>query len=500
MLDVTGHVLTWNPSAERLFGYSPAEAVQLTLADLQPTERPTEGSPTDDVAHVLADAATHGRVERQGRHITRDGRQLWTSTVVCPIRDEHGVLQGFAEIVHDQTALRQAEELLAARTIELERSNRDLAAFASVASHDLKEPLRKILAFSDRFRKQWCTGLPDEATRTLVRIQDATVRMQRLIDSLLAFSTLGRSDTAFGMADLGKVARDVRADLDSLLQSSGGALEIGPLPAIQADASQMHRLLQNLIGTQVRPAGRSAARLGHELEARRRPVGDHGRGQRHRLRATSRGAHLWPARTFARPDRVRRLGHRSGDQPQGGRGASGNDLRRRAARRRFGVHGGTAASTKEALMTSKHLTILVADDDPDDREFTRDAFDASDVTNPVFFVENGEQVMDYVNHTGSFGAGNGPDLPSLILLDLDMPRMNGHETLAALKADPRLPHIPIIVLSGAKAHAIVLESYNAGASSFITKPVTFDALVEVLRNVRRYWLDTVRLPAEPAAQ
>lgn len=146
-------------------------------------------------------------------------------------------------------------------------------------------------------------------------------------------------------------------------------------------------------------------------------------------------------------------------------------------------------------MGRKPITILVADDDPDDRDMTREALDANLVRNPVCFVEDGEAVLEYLNKTGRF-AGEEKALPGLILLDLNMPKRDGRETLAALKADPRFRSIPVIVLTTSKAEEDIVRSYDLGASSFITKPVTFDALVHVVGALGKYWLEIVALPPE----
>ncbi len=139
------------------------------------------------------------------------------------------------------------------------------------------------------------------------------------------------------------------------------------------------------------------------------------------------------------------------------------------------------------------ITILIADDDPDDRETTKEALEANLVRNPVRFVEDGEALLDYLHQRGEHASAQ---LPGLILLDLNMPRLDGREALAAIKADPRLRHIPIVVLTTSKAEQDIFRSYDLGASSVITKPVTFESLVKVLGAFGRYWLEIVQLPAE----
>jgi len=147
---------------------------------------------------------------------------------------------------------------------------------------------------------------------------------------------------------------------------------------------------------------------------------------------------------------------------------------------------------------TKTVTILVADDDPDDRTLTREAFDAAHVANDLRFVEDGEELLDYLQRRGKYSNAESAPWPSIILLDLNMPRMDGREALRAIRADARLRGIRVVVMTTSKAEEDILRSYDLSAASYITKPVTFDALVEVVRSLGRYWLEIVELaPRKP---
>jgi two-component system, response regulator len=141
------------------------------------------------------------------------------------------------------------------------------------------------------------------------------------------------------------------------------------------------------------------------------------------------------------------------------------------------------------------FTILLADDDEEDRELARDALQDSRLANEMKFVHDGQDLLDYLRRQGRW-AGPAVDAPrpGIILLDLNMPRMDGREALAEIKADDDLRRIPIVVLTTSKDEADVLSSYDSGVSSFITKPVTFGALVEVMSTWTRYWFEIVELP------
>lgn len=141
----------------------------------------------------------------------------------------------------------------------------------------------------------------------------------------------------------------------------------------------------------------------------------------------------------------------------------------------------------------KPVTILMADDDPDDRMLTRDALSENKLANDLHFVENGEELLDYLYQRGKFNTSNAPK-PGLILLDLNMPKLDGREALKVIKSDAQLKRIPIVVLTTSKAEEDILKTYDLGVNSFITKPVTFDDLVTVTREIGRYWFGIVILP------
>jgi PAS domain S-box-containing protein len=143
---------------------------------------------------------------------------------------------------------KRAEDSLRASAAKLERSNRELQDFASVASHDLQEPLRKIQAFGDRLKTRYAPQLSEEGRDYLARMQNAAGRMQTLINDLLTFSRVTTKARPFAEVDLGQVAREVLSDLEVRLEQVGGRVEIGRLPALEADPLQMRQLLQNLIG------------------------------------------------------------------------------------------------------------------------------------------------------------------------------------------------------------------------------------------------------------
>ena len=142
------------------------------------------------------------------------------------------------------------------------------------------------------------------------------------------------------------------------------------------------------------------------------------------------------------------------------------------------------------------ITIVLADDDPDDRQLTEDAFSENRLANQLHCVQDGEELMDYLHRRGAFEKFRSEPLPGLILLDLNMPRKDGREALKEIKADPSLRRIPIVVLTTSKAEEDIVRSYDLGVNSYVTKPVTFKSLVELVKVLGRYWFEVVELPPE----
>lgn len=140
------------------------------------------------------------------------------------------------------------------------------------------------------------------------------------------------------------------------------------------------------------------------------------------------------------------------------------------------------------------ITILMADDDEDDRKMTKEALEEAKVANPIRFVIDGEELMDYLHHRGKYSDPESSPHPGLILLDLNMPKKDGREALREIKTDTGLRHIPIIVLTTSKAEEDILRSYKLGVNSFITKPVSFAGLVEIMKSLTKYWFEIVKLP------
>ena len=142
----------------------------------------------------------------------------------------------------------------------------------------------------------------------------------------------------------------------------------------------------------------------------------------------------------------------------------------------------------------KPISILMADDDPDDRLLAREAFEESRLRNNLSFVNDGVELMDYLYRRGKFSDPHESPKPGLILLDLNMPRKDGREALKEIKSNDLLRRIPIVVLTTSDAEEDIVSSYELGVSAYIRKPVTFDGLISVIKSIGKYYVEIVELP------
>lgn len=142
----------------------------------------------------------------------------------------------------------------------------------------------------------------------------------------------------------------------------------------------------------------------------------------------------------------------------------------------------------------KVFRILLADDDPDDRLLAEEAMKEGNLPNPLDTVEDGVELLAYLRREGKYAGLQETPLPGLIILDLNMPRMDGCEALKEIKADPALNHIPVVVLTTSQVEEDIYRSYDLGVNSFITKPVTFKSFVKLMQHLGKYWFEIVSSP------
>ncbi|GJQ22851.1 MAG: response regulator [Planctomycetia bacterium] len=144
--------------------------------------------------------------------------------------------------------------------------------------------------------------------------------------------------------------------------------------------------------------------------------------------------------------------------------------------------------------TRKPFTILIAEDDPDDRLILKDAFEEAGVHHVIHYVEDGQELMDYLHARRKHSRPNNAPHPAIILLDLNMPRKNGQDALREIKSDPDLKRIPVIIMTTSKRVEDISLVYDLGANSYVLKPTDFTTLVMIVKGLSRYWFEIVELP------
>ncbi len=225
-----------NEAAIKKYGYSRAEFLEMNMLDLHP------GADLARIREAL-EGKPHNLMDSKGnRHRKKDGSIISVEINWRPLQYDGQPAR--LVVAYDVTERERAEEQRNALTVELQRSNRALTDFASIASHDLQEPLRKIQTFGDRLRSK----VAPEGQDSLDRMLNAANRMQRLIDDLLTFSQVTTRAQPFVLTNLTEIATDVISDLEARIALTGGEVKLENLPSVYADPSQMRQILQNLIG------------------------------------------------------------------------------------------------------------------------------------------------------------------------------------------------------------------------------------------------------------
>ncbi|MBI3550639.1 MAG: MASE1 domain-containing protein [Elusimicrobia bacterium] len=239
--DAEANIRSWNSGAEQLLGYALEEVRGRSITLLAPPGR------EEEVARAFETARTGMSEYYETQRLCKNGDLVDVSIIISPVRDASGEIKGFSAIYRNIARRKRAERELGRKTEELMRSNSELSLFASIVSHELQEPLRKIIAFGDLLTQS------DSATETqragyVKRMQDASRRMQRLIEDILDLSRVTTNARPVEPVDLGEVAEEVAADFKSRFEHVGARIETAALPVVLGDPFQVRQLFQNLIG------------------------------------------------------------------------------------------------------------------------------------------------------------------------------------------------------------------------------------------------------------
>ena len=247
-LDKDGRVEVWNSGAERLMGYTEAEAITQPISIFHPQEDCHNGVPQTALAHALA----NGKFTNEGWRVRKDGSSFWANVQIDALRDANGQLLGFVKIIRDFTERREAELQRQQLIEKLMRSNTELERFAYVASHDMQEPVRMVINFSNIVAKDYSDKLDDEGRGYLKFITESAERIHDMIDDLLDYARFGNEDDGMTQIDAASELGHVLRNLDALINESGTTVTYDALPTFQGNPVQFMRLMQNLIANAIK--------------------------------------------------------------------------------------------------------------------------------------------------------------------------------------------------------------------------------------------------------
>jgi PAS domain S-box-containing protein len=238
--DLNGVITSWNKSAERIFGYTAAEAIGQSVTILIPVDR------LDEEPNILARLRNGERVDHfETVRRRKDGTLLDISLTISPVKNAHGTIIGASKIARDVSERRRAED-------ELRRTNQDLEQFAFSASHDLQEPLRGIKLYSELFTKMYSDRLDNQALEFLGYMRSGAKRLEMLVRDLLSYTQLTKFEKALGPCDATEALTLALANLAGLIEETGAQVTAGPLPTLRVHGTHLQQLFQNLIGNAIK--------------------------------------------------------------------------------------------------------------------------------------------------------------------------------------------------------------------------------------------------------
>lgn len=259
MLSTEGKVMSWNMGAERLKGYRAEEIIGKHFSSFYCKDDAEHGKPTRGLQIAVAE----GRFEDDGWRVRKDGSQFWANVIITALRDETGQLRGFSKVTRDLTERKKTEEKILQlnaeleqrvhiRTAELLAANKELESFSYSVSHDLRAPLRHVQGYAEMLAATSSGSLSDKAQRYLQTIIDASADMAQLIDDLLAFSRMGRSEMHGIQVNLEEVVSEIIRELETTVRDRQISWKVGATPPVMGDFAMLKQVLVNLVGNAVK--------------------------------------------------------------------------------------------------------------------------------------------------------------------------------------------------------------------------------------------------------
>jgi two-component system sensor kinase FixL len=482
--DAEGTCIDANSAAERLCGYPKKDLVGRNLHDLTLLPGNQSGQTPEPAGPNVAGPPECCLSRKDGTPV-----QVEVRTHPVPVGEQTATLS----IVRNIGERKQAQAMLEAlngdlkKTVEeLERSNQELRDFAQIAAHELKAPLRGIATVAGWVAQDSTEKVGEKAQQHLGLLQQRIDHMTQLIDGILRYSQIAHGDHSVEMVDMDSLAKEVIEQ--SVLPEHIHVRIETPLPVVPCERPRLIQVLQNLIGNAARyvdkPQGEIRIAAVDEGDFWKFSVTDNGPGI--------------PERHFGR---IFQMFQTLEDAPEGHETTGlGLALVKKIVEMHNGRvwvestlgQGSTFHFTLPNIMKGRKMKntipVLLVEDDAIDAMTVHRAFRDLKLNNPLNHVTNGEEALEYLRNEEN-------PKPCVILLDLNMPRMNGVEFMKLAKADPAMRRIPIIVLTTSRNDRDIIDSYDLSVAGYIVKPVDYKKFVEAIRTIDVYWTIS-ELPAE----
>jgi PAS domain S-box-containing protein len=248
LMDKDGYIQNWNKGAEKIKGYKEEEIIGKNFRLFYRDEDRKSGLPE----RLIAEAIDTGRAAHEGWRVTKTGEKFWGSVVITALHDAENNIVGFTKLTRNLTERKLADDKLKQNAAELEAQNKELEQFAYLASHDMKEPLRKIILYNNLIKDTLGGEANDKILSYLERTQKAATRMQRLIEDLLSYSKTSFFNEGFEWIDLNMLVSEVADFYSDPIQEIGGKIKIGNLPVVKGLSFQLRQLFDNIIGNAIK--------------------------------------------------------------------------------------------------------------------------------------------------------------------------------------------------------------------------------------------------------